>query len=301
VPRVRYRSRIAHTKKRFVFSAHSFALALAAALIDVTLGYPQGLARRIGTPSRWLSAWLRIVLGAGARGGAGLAIYLGPPAVAAALVVALSPNGPVGFVVTALVASAFCGRQSLDVRSKAVAGVFEREGPREAQGLAEALGPDEAEPVASGTAAAIAARFADEAAAPTLFILVGGLVGAVLCRALVLAGRTCRERRDSSAFARAVAQAERWTLAPAARLAALWLALGAASLPALRALGVRASRPTAPAEAAMLTALGGETPTALGEGEDPAYLRRALALFRRAAAAEIAALAALTIGAAIAG
>jgi cobalamin biosynthesis protein CobD/CbiB len=279
-----------------VFSAHSFALALAAALIDVTLGYPQGLARRIGTPSRWLSVWLNVVLGAGGRGGAGLAIYLGPPAVAAALALALAPEGPIGFVVTALLASTFCGRQSLDARSKAVAGVFEREGPDAARGLAEALGPDEGEPVARGTAAAIAARFADEAAAPTLFILVGGLVGAVLCRALVLAGRACRERRDASAFAWAVAQAERWTLAPAARLGALWLALGAASLPAGRAIALRApppEPPTAPAEAAMLAALG--------ESQDPAYLRRALALFRRAAAAEIVVLALLTIGAAFAG
>lgn len=271
--------------------AYRFALALAAALIDVTVGYPAGLARRIGTPAGWLATWLAIVRGAGWSGSGALALYLAPVAVGATLVSGLLPSGPLGFAATALLASAFCGRQSLDRRASLVARLNEHDGPYEALAAAEPLGPDEAEPqLPRAAAAAIAARFADEAAAPTVFILIGGFTGAALCGALVVAGRACRERRDSSDFAATLAEVERWTLAPAARLGALFLALAAPmSLGAFRAVAAPAPRPSAPAEAAALAALGESQP------DDPAYLRRALALFRRAAAAEIVALAALTL------
>jgi hypothetical protein len=270
--------------------AYRFALALAAALLDVTVGYPAGLSRRIGTPAGWLATWLAIVRGAGWSGSGALALYLAPVAVAATLVSGLLPSGPLGFAATALLASAFCGRQSLDARARLVARLCENEGPYAALAAAEPLGPDEAEPqLPRAAAAAIAARFADEAAAPTLFILIGGLTGAALCGALVVAGRACRERRDTSDFAATLAEVERWTLAPAARLGALFLAFAAPSLAAFRAVAAPAARPSAPAEAAALAALGSTLP------DDPAYLRRALALFRRAAAAEIVALAALTL------
>ena len=271
--------------------AYPFALALAAALLDVTVGYPPELARRIGTPSGWMAAWLGVVRGAGWDGSSGLALYLAPVAVGAALVAGLLPSGPLGFAATALLASAFYGRQSLDARASLVARLWENEGPYEALAAAEALGPDEAEPnLGRAAASAIAARFADEAAAPTVFILIGGLTGAALCCALVVAGRTCRERRDSSDFAHAVAEVERWTLAPAARVGAVFLALAAPLSPAaFRAVAAPAPRPTAPAETAALAALG-EVPR-----DDPAYLRRALALFRRAAAAELVVLAALAL------
>ena len=52
--------------------AYPFALALAVAVLDVTVGYPARLARRIGTPSGWMAAWLGVVRGAGWSGGGGL-------------------------------------------------------------------------------------------------------------------------------------------------------------------------------------------------------------------------------------
>ena len=271
--------------------AYPFALALAAAVLDVTLGYPAGLARRIGTPSGWMAAWLGVVRGAGWSGSGGLALYLAPVAVGATVAAELLPSGPLGFAASALLVSAFCGRQSLDRRARLVASLCEHEGPYEALAAAEALGPDEGEPrLPRAAAAAIAARFADEAAAPTVFILIGGLTGAALCRALVVAGRACRERRDGSDFAAAVAEVERWTVTPAARLGALLLALAAPWRPAaFGAVAAAAPRPSAPAEAAALAVLG-EDPH-----DDPAYLRRALALFRRAAAVEILVLAALAL------
>jgi len=270
--------------------AYAFALALAAALIDVTVGYPRPLARVIGSPTRWLALWLRVVKAAteGLSGRTTLTLYLAPPAVAGLAIMQLLPSGPFGFAVAALLTSTFCGRQSLDARGRDVASVWEEEGPYEALAAAEALGADETEPrLARAAAASIAARFADEVAAPTLFILIGGLAGAALCRALTLAGRSCREAREDTGFARAVAALEAWTIAPAARAGALWLAL--ASFRAFAAVAGQAPRPTAPAETVMLTSLGE------ARRDDPAYVRAALALFRRAAAAELATLAVLTL------
>lgn len=275
--------------------AYAFALALAAALIDVTLGYPRWLARVIGGPAQGLAVWLRIVRTA-AEGWSGrtiLALYLAPVVVAAAAIMQLLPSGPYGFAAMALLCSTLCGRQNLDISGRAVASAWEAEGPYEALAAAEALGADETEPrLARAAAASIAARFADEVAAPTLFILIGGLGGAALCRALTLAGRICRESRDDSGFARAVAALEAWTIAPAARVGALWLALASGARPAFAAVLAEAPRPGAPAEKAMLLALGEV------RRDEPAYVRSALALFRRAAAAEMAALAVATLAAA---
>jgi adenosylcobinamide-phosphate synthase len=271
-----------------------FALALAAAVLDVTLGYPARLEAAIGSPSRWLKAWLRIVEGAAAgwEGRLALVVYLAPPFVAAAAVDLWLPDGPLGFALRALLISTLCGRQALDRRAREAARVWERDGAAEAWVAAEALSPQEDETrLAPSAAAALAARFADEVVAPTMFILIGGLVGATVLRALVVAGRAAR--RDTK-LARAVAEVEGWTLAPCARLAALALAAASFRRTPFDAVLARAGRPTQPAEAAMLAALGPS------RRDEPGYLRAALALYRRAAALELAALALLTLAAAFA-
>ena len=270
--------------------AYSFALALAAALLDVTLGYPAWLARAIGTPAFWLETWLRLVRGA-AEGPLALTLYLAPVGVGAAALAQVLPAGPFGFAATALIASAFMGRQSFDARAKALALSLETEGRGASMAAAEALDAEEGPPGQAG-AAALAARFADGVAAPTLFLVLGGLAGVALCAALVVAARARRGRSD--AFARAVFALERWTLAPAARLGGFWIALAAAPSRGLAAFPVvlaPAAAPTAPAQAAMLAALG----------DTPDDVRRALALYRRAAATELAALAVLAVASALAG
>jgi len=270
-----------------------FALALAAAVLDVTLGYPARLEAAIGSPSRWLEAWLRTVEGAaaGMEGRLALVVFLAPPFVAAAAVDLLLPGDPVGFAVRALLVSTLYGRQSLDRRAREAARVWENDGPAEAWIATEALHPLEDETrLAPSAAAALAARFADEVVAPTLSILLGGLVGATFCRALVVAGLSAR--RDAK-LARAVAEVEGWTLAPCARLAAAVIAAASLSRAPFDAVAAKAARPTQPAEAAMLAALGPS------RRDEPGYLRQALALYRRAAALELAALVLLTLGAAL--
>ena len=199
------------------------------------------------------------------------------------------PSGPFGFAATALLTSTFCGRQSLDARGREVASAWEREGPYEALAAAEALGADEAEPrLARAAAASIAARFADEVAAPTVFILIGGLVGAALCRALTLAGRACREARDDTAFARAVAGAG--GLDDRARRAARRAVAGRRRVD--RRPGVRRHRRRGAAPDRARARPACSLRSARPGATIPAMSARALALFRRAAAAELAALAA---------
>lgn len=263
---------------------HSLALALAAALLDVTLGYPASLARAIGTPALWLGAWLRIVRGA-AEGPLALALYLAPVGVGAAALAQALPEGPLGFAATALLGSIFMGRQTFDASAKALALSLETEGPGAAMAAAEALDAEDGPPGKMG-AAALAARFADGVAAPTLFLLLGGLAGVALCTALVIAGRD----RRADPFSRAVSALERWTLTPAARLGAFWIALAAAPSRGLAAFPAILA-PTAPAQAAMLAALG----------DAPDDVRRALALYRRAAAVELAALSVLALASALVG
>ena len=274
-------------------NATFFALALAAALLDVTVGYPERLEAAIGAPARWLGAWLRTVevAAAGWEGRLALVLYLAPVMVAAAALDIGLPNDATGFVVRAVLASTLCARQSLDRRVRAAAQAWEREGPGEAMLAIEALGAREDESrLAPASAAALAARFADEVVGLSVFILLGGLVGAVFFRALAVAAR--RVRRGAK-LASAVANLEAWTLAPAARLAALWIALASGRRAPFAALTARAPWPTGPAEAAMLAALGP------ARRDEPDYLRAALALYRRAAALELAALTLLTIGAVI--
>jgi adenosylcobinamide-phosphate synthase len=274
---------------------HLPALALAAAILDATIGYPAALARAIGSPASWMAKWLAIVEGATERkGGArALAVYLGPIVISAAVISLVLPADPLGFAVTALLASTLCGRQSLDKRARALALTWEKDGAYEALEVAEALGPSEMEVrLTRASAAAIAARFADEVVAPTIFILIGGLMGAAFCRGLSVVGRACRDRRDASPFGRVVARLEGWTLAPAARVAACWIAAGAWLTQRDNVFDTvlqPASTPTGPAEAAMLTAIGDP------DRDDPTYVRLAIGMFRRAAALEFVALAVLAL------
>ena len=270
-----------------------FALALAASLLDVTLGYPARLEAAIGSPSRWLAAWLRTVEAAapGLEGRAALVVYLAPAFVLAAAADLVLPSDPVGFAARALLASTLYGRQTLDRHAREAARVWERDGPAEAWVATEALGPQEDETrLAPSAAAALAARFADEVVAPTVFILLGGLVGATALRALVVAGRSVLR---NAGLARAVAEVEAWTLAPCARLAAVWLAAASFRSSPFDAVTAKATRPTVPAESAMLAALGP------ARRDEPGYLRAALALYRRAAALELTALVVSTIAVAL--
>ena len=82
------------------------ALALAAAILDVTLSYPEHLEGAVGSPARWLRAWARTLEAAAPRmeGRLILVAYMAPPFALAAALDRLLPEGPLGFAARALLA-----------------------------------------------------------------------------------------------------------------------------------------------------------------------------------------------------
>jgi adenosylcobinamide-phosphate synthase len=260
-----------------------------------------------------------------ARRGAGvlaLGLYLGIAGVAAALLPALAGFGPAGFVLLVIVTSSLPARQSLDSHVRAVALGLERGGLDAGRAaVAMIVGRntrtlDEAG-VARAALESLAENFSDGVVAPTLWIALAGLPGGALYKAINTADSMIGHKSDRYlAFGWAAARLDDLVNLPASRLAALWLIAAAAISPdasareAWRVVRRDASRHRSPnagwPEAAMAGALGvrlagprvyGETrvdDAFMGDGRaalTAADIRRGLALYRRAAAIEIGALA----------
>jgi adenosylcobinamide-phosphate synthase len=315
---------------------YSLVLALAAVIVDVTVGYPPALYRAVGHPVTWMGAGLsalevrlnRPTLGFSARRGAGvfaLLLYLGVVGVAAGLLSALAVLGPVGFVALAALASSLPARQSLDQHVRAVALGLERGGLEAGRAaVAMIVGRnvrtlDEAG-VARAALESLAENFSDGVVAPTLWIALAGLPGGALYKAINTADSMIGHKSDRYlAFGWAAARLDDLVNLPASRLSALWLILAAAATPdasareAWRIVWRDAGRHRSPnagwPEAAMAGALGirlagprvyGETrvdDAFMGDGRaavTASDIRRGLALYRRAAAIEIGALALLS-------
>jgi adenosylcobinamide-phosphate synthase len=303
----------------------SLPLALAAAILDVTIGYPQAVYRAIGHPVTWMGALLaalerrlnRPTLGFSARRASGvlaLVLYLGVVGVCAAFVSIFAPSGVVGFVLLAILASVLPAQQSLDRHVRAVAEGLEQGGLAAGRtAVAKIVGRNPAALDAAGVARAalesLAENFSDGVVAPLFWIALGGLGGGALYKT---------ER--FFAFGWAAARLDDLVNLPASRLAALWLIAAAAVSPdasareAWRTVARDARRHRSPnagwPEAAMAGALGvrlagprvyGETRVDdpfMGDGRAKATaadIRRGLALYRRAAAIEIAALGVLAL------
>jgi adenosylcobinamide-phosphate synthase len=317
--------------------AFSSALALAAAILDVTVGYPAALYNAIGHPVTWMGAWLsrleawlnRAALGFEARRAAGvfaLLAFLLPVAIATVGVMYLLPAGPIGFVILALLASSLPAQQSLDRHVREVAIGLERgglAGGRSAVAMIVGRNPmalDEAG-VARAALESLAENFSDGVVAPLFWMTLGGLAGGALYKAINTADSMIGHRSERYlAFGAAAARLDDLVNLPASRLAALWLIAAAGLTPgasadqAWRAVRRDARRHRSPnagwPEAAMAGALGlrlagprvyGETrleDAFMGDGRTAATardIRRGLALYRRAAAIEIAALALLAL------
>jgi adenosylcobinamide-phosphate synthase len=310
----------------------SLPLALAAAILDVTIGYPQAVYRAIGHPVTWMGALLaalerrlnRPTLGFSVRRASGvlaLALYLGVVAVAAGLVSSFAPSGPIGFAALAILASVLPAQQSLDRHVRAVAEGLEQGGLAAGRtAVAKIVGRNPATLDAAGVARAalesLAENFSDGVVAPLFWVALGGLAGGALYKAVNTADSMIGHKTERFfAFGWAAARLDDLVNLPASRLAALWLIAAAAVSPdasareAWRTVARDARRHRSPnagwPEAAMAGALGvrlagprvyGETRVDdpfMGDGRAKATatdIRRGLALYRRAAAIEIAAL-----------
>ena len=314
----------------------SLPLALAAALLDVTVGYPQAVYRAIGHPVTWMGAFVaalerrlnRPALAFPVRRASGvfaLALYLGAVGVVAGLVSSLTPSGAIGFAALALLASSLPAQQSLDRHVLAVARGLEQGGLAAGRSaVAKIVGRnpetlDEAG-VARAALESLAENFSDGVVAPLFWIALGGLTGGALYKAVNTADSMIGHKTERFlAFGWAAARLDDLVNLPASRLAALWLIAAAAVTPDASAreawltVARDARRHRSPnagwPEAAMAGALGvrlagprvyGQTRVDdpfMGDGRAAATasdIRRGVALYRRAAAIEIAALGLLT-------
>jgi adenosylcobinamide-phosphate synthase len=310
----------------------SLPLALAAAILDVTVGYPQAVYRAIGHPVTWMGALLaalerrlnRPTLGFSVRRASGilaLVLYLGVVGVCAAFVSSFAPAGAIGFAALAILASSLPAQQSLDRHVRAVAEALERGGLAAGRtAVAKIVGRNPETLDAAGVARAalesLAENFSDGVVAPLFWIALGGLTGGALYKAVNTADSMIGHKTERFfAFGWSAARLDDLVNLPASRLAALWLIAAAAVSPdasareAWRTVARDARRHRSPnagwPEAAMAGALGvrlagprvyGETRVDdpfMGDGRAKATaadIRRGLALYRRAAAIEIAAL-----------
>ncbi|GLH79361.1 cobalamin biosynthesis protein CobD [Bradyrhizobium sp. SSBR45G] len=316
------------------------SLALAALLIEAVVGYPQIMVRRIGHPVMWIGALIawadRRWNGAEdsfavRRGrGAGLVVLLVATMVAIGLaaswLLAVVLGEPVATLILGLLASSLLAQRSLDAHVAAVADGLEKEGldgGRRAVAMIVGRDPERLDEAGVSRAAieSLAENFSDGIVAPLVWLVIGGLPGILIYKAVNTAdsmiGHLSERHR---AFGWAAARLDDLINLPASRLSALWLAAAAVVVPgaswiaALQIVRRDASKHHSPnagwPEAAMAGALGlrlagprvydGETVADAWMGDGRAALtaddiRRALRLYRVACLIQAIVIAALTI------
>jgi adenosylcobinamide-phosphate synthase len=317
--------------------AGAFGLTAAALALEAIFGYPAFLLRRIGHPVMWIGALIGATesrlnqqsLSARAQklyGIAALVFWLICVGVCSAIVTWPCGRFIFGELFLALFASSLLAQRSLYDHVAAVANALEHEGLESARtAVSRIVGRNTADLDEAGIARAaiesLAENFSDGVVAPAFWLAVGGLSGAMLYKTINTADSMIGHRTPRFAnFGWASARLDDLVNLPAARLAALLFAAGAAFGGFAPAREVwRAARRDAPKhlspnagwpEAAMAGALGLKLggPRIYGENNvDGAFMgdgrrnvnakdiRRALSLFRRAAAIQIFAYAALAL------
>jgi adenosylcobinamide-phosphate synthase len=227
------------------------ALACVALAVEGALGYPPSLFRRVGHPVTWIGALIggldRRLNRVGdafatrrAAGGVALVIVLAVTGAAALLcqnaVLALPPRWLALLVLGAL-ASSCLAQRGLDEHVRAVRDALRSAGIEEGRrAVGMIVGRDTAALDAAGVARAaiesLAENFSDGIVAPALYIAALGLPGGMLYKAINTADSMIGHRTPRhAAFGFAAAKLDDVVNWPAARLAALWIALAAALLP----------------------------------------------------------------------
>jgi adenosylcobinamide-phosphate synthase len=215
-------------------------LALAALLLEATIGYPSFVYRAIGHPVTWMGALLtylerRLNRDKRRRLSGVLAVILllsGTTVVTVALD-RLFSLGPVGAGLSTLVATSFIAQRGLYQHVRAVADALQRdglEGGRKA--VSQIVGRNPASLDEAGVARAaiesLAENFSDGIVAPAFWMVVAGLPGAALYKAVNTADSMIGHRTPRyAAFGWAAARLDDMINLPASRLAAAYLIIGA--------------------------------------------------------------------------
>jgi adenosylcobinamide-phosphate synthase len=314
----------------------SVELALLAMLIELGIGYPEPVLRAIGHPVTWIGALiggldrsLNRDPAAPMRRGAGMvtiAAVLGITGTIAFVIQHQLLRLPLGIFALAIVASSLIAQRSLYRHVANVAAALEKQDLGSGRAaVSHIVGRDTAALDAAGVARAaiesLAENFSDGVVAPVFWMVVAGLPGAVLYKAINTADSMIGHRTPRyAAFGWAAARLDDVVNLPASRLAALLLfaaaalQTGARPAEAWRAVARDAARHRSPnagyPEAAMAGALGlslagprryaGVTvdDAMMGDGRrdaDAGDIRRALSLYARADAILVAILVLLVV------
>jgi adenosylcobinamide-phosphate synthase len=314
----------------------SVTLALIATLIDLCFGYPDRLLGAIGHPVTWIGRLIgaldqrlnREAAASKERRLAGVVtilILLGVVGAISAVVQHELLRLPLGILLAGLVASTLIAQRSLHRHVADVAAALDKDGIASARiVVSRIVGRDTAGLDAAGIARAaiesLAENFSDGIVAPIIWMVIAGLPGAALYKAINTADSMIGRRIPRYAsFGWAAARLDDLVNLPASRFSALLLVAAAAlsrdtsAAAAWHAVRRDAARHRSPnagyPEAAMAGALGLSLAgprtyggvhiddALMGGGRreaNAADIRRALALFRGADAVLIALLAVVT-------
>jgi adenosylcobinamide-phosphate synthase len=220
-------------------------LALLALLIELIIGYPDRLVQSIGHPVTWMGqliAWLDRQLnreGAAAEtrrraGAVALLALLSIVGVVAFVVEQALLLLPFGLLLVAILASTLLAQRSLFLHVANVADALEEDGVDAARmAVAQIVGRDTTALDQAGVARAaiesLAENFSDGVVAPTIFMVIAGLPGAAVYKAINTAdsmiGHRSERHRD---FGKTAAQLDDILNLPASRLSALLIVAAAA-------------------------------------------------------------------------
>jgi adenosylcobinamide-phosphate synthase len=310
---------------------------LLALLLEAAVGYPDLLGQAIGHPVTWIGRLIAALDRLMNRDGAREAVRQAAGVIAILIVVIITAGTmlaveralmllPFGLIATAVLASTLIAQRSLHQHVARVAVALEKGGvPAARAAVAHIVGRDPAALDAAGVARAaiesLAENFSDGIVAPVFWMILGGLAGGTVYKAIntadsMLGHRTRRHR----AFGYAAARLDDLVNFPAARISALLVVAAAAATGGASASGswravVRdahrhrspnAGYPEAAFAGALGLALAGPrvyggveiADAVMGGGRREATaadVRAALALYRRADAMLIGLVAALTL------
>lgn len=257
-------------------------LTLLALLIELTFGYPEKLSRSIGHPVTWMGRLItllenRLNSGTDAEvrrrwGAVTMLVLLVAVAAAAFVIEGFLLLLPFGLIALALVASTLLAQRSLFFHVARVADALD-EGDVAAgrEAVAHIVGRDTAELDEAGVARAaiesLAENFSDGVVAPAFWMVLAGLPGAALYKAINTADSMIGHRNERYRdFGRTAAQLDDLVNLPASRLsafliiAAAYFTKGASAPNARTAMRRDAKRHASPnagyPEAALAGALG---------------------------------------------
>jgi adenosylcobinamide-phosphate synthase len=229
----------------------TLALAFLALLIEAVAGYPQALVARIGHPVTWIGALIERAEAVWNEGHLSFARarLRGILALATVLLVTLSAAllidhaldlllpAVAALAVEALLASTLLAGRSLDDHVTEVAEALESrglKGGREAVARIVGRDPETLDEAGVSRAAieSLAENFSDGVVAPLFWLIVGGLPGCALYKAVNTADSMIGHKSERYlAFGWAAAKLDDLVNLPASRLSALWLVAAARFMP----------------------------------------------------------------------